>query len=166
MKAGFPFTKLHGATLLATCTIWVLVAGSATWWTFKLLAGMPTPLKVAADAPALQADAQQVKRLLGASGAKPSRPAPARPRLVLQGVIGDAGKGRIAVIEVEDQAARPYLVGREVVPGYTLRTVDTREATLATQDGGDLHLAMPDVQAPRPEPAIKAKPPTAKRGAR
>lgn len=133
----------------AGALIWALLAGSLAAWAWCLARGVPVaPGAVAQAAVPPPGDAGRVKQLLGASADRPPVRLPTpRPKLLLTGVIGNGQQGHVALLGVEDQPSRPFLVGREVVQGYVLKAVDTRQAVLSTPEGEDWALPMPEVSA-------------------
>lgn len=118
------------AAPLGTFGVWALALGCAAFWGLKL--SQPAEEAVfatAAPAAAAPIDTRMVARALGVrSSAAPV--AAAASRFVLLGVVAGRSHRGAALIAVDGQAARPYRVGAEVVPGYRLAAVAPRRATL------------------------------------
>ena len=132
---------------LVTCLFWGLAAASAVYWGLRL--GGPTQVLILpiATIPAFTGDpsARQagVARMLGSQpmAQVAEGPGPAA-RFSLLGVISSlAGKGA-ALISVDGNPARPFVVGTQIAPGYLLKAVRPREATLAENPPGPARLIL------------------------
>ncbi len=129
---------------LLTLAVWVLAAGSATWWGMKHLQTGNGAAGTATVAPTLaQASPADLQRVLGrnqvaAGGNVVAQPRPVDPatRFALQGVVAGRGNSGVALLSIEGKAARPYRVGSEVEDGLKLAKVAAREATLEGTKGG------------------------------
>lgn len=149
LAPGVARSKAGALAWMLGALVWVLLAGSLAAWAWCLARGVPVaPGAVAQAAVPPPGDAGRVKQLLGASADRPPARLPTpRPKLLLTGVIGNGQQGHVALLGVEDQPSRPFLVGLEVVQGYVLKAVDTRQAVLSTPEGEDWALPMPEVSA-------------------
>jgi len=120
-----------------TVLVWALAAASAVYWGLRIrgeASGGQASAPVAAPGET-QPDPQAVARVLGASGVT-AAPASVASRFALQGVVASPAGGGSALISVDGQPARPYLVGAAVSEGWVLRSVAGRHAVLAAADGG------------------------------
>lgn len=120
-----------------TVLVWALAAASVVYWGLRIrgeASGGQAPVPVAAPAET-QPDPQAVARVLGASGVA-AAPASIASRFALQGVVASPSGGGSALIAVDGQPARPYVVGNAVGEGWVLRSVAGRQAVLAASDGG------------------------------
>lgn len=147
VEPGASRTKARGATWMVSGLIWTLLAGSVVAWAWSLVQDASVAPSAAVQAVLMPSDAGQVKHLLGAPANRSTRLATPRPKLVLTGVIGNRQQGHMALLGIENQPPRPFLVGREVLQGYVLKAVDTQQAVLTTPEGDDWTLAMPQVSA-------------------
>jgi len=127
------------APRLATLALWALAGGAALYWALALSARPEAPVP-AALAPAPQADAQAVARLLGAGAPAvvAQTAAPAAPsRFVLQGVLAGTTSGHgAALVSVDGQPPKPFRVGATVAPGLVLQSLSRREARLGPSPDG------------------------------
>ncbi len=121
---------------LVTCLLWALAAASAVYWGLRVGDSTQAVILPIATSPAFTGDASArqvgMARLLGAQPMAPAAegPGPAE-RFALLGVISSlAGQGA-ALISVDGRPARPFVVGAQIAPGYLLKAVGPREATLA-----------------------------------
>ncbi len=160
-------------TRLLTAVVWLLVAASVFAWARRFTEPLPAATAPATGTATAYGDAVPDPgaaawiHLLGGSGAD-SNPALAPPgdsaRFQLLGVIADAadlGRG-VALIAVDQQAARAYRVGAQVDGDWLLQSVGTRTASLGGQQGAArLTLALPSPMerstgAPAPVPVALA----------
>ena len=126
-----------------TVLVWAAVAGSATFWAWRLVVpAAPSPDRPRAATP-LAMPLGDLFRLLGESPLPfPVHAAPVageRERFQLMGVIaemalGSAGEG-LALIAVDGQRARAYRVGAMLDTTWALQAVQSRGVTLATRHG-------------------------------
>ena len=167
-----PASGRSGATWAAGC-LWLAAGLSAGYWVLQSGGQGPwTPLKgLASSAP--QADVASVGRALGAlvAAASPEE-APAQPaRIRLLGLVAQGRYVGAALLAVEDQPPRPWLVGAEVTDGLVLQSVDKLGAKLGPTRWGEttLELVMPEptdlpsTGAPRvvnssPQPVLRSVP--------
>lgn len=130
-----------------TALVWALAAASAVYWGLRIrgeASGGQAPAPVAAPAET-QPDPQAVARVLGASGAA-AAPASVASRFALQGVVASPAGGGSALIAVDGQPARPYVVGDAVGEGWVLRSVAGRQAVLAADGGAAVTLELPPLK--------------------
>lgn len=119
------------AAPVGTFGIWALALACAGFWGLKLSA----PARGAVFAPpppaaAAPIDTRLVARALGVPDASATPVASAASRFILQGVVAGRSHRGAALIAVDGRPARPYRVGTLVAPGYVLRSVSPRRATL------------------------------------
>ena len=117
------------ALRLITALLWALVAASAVYWGLRMggrTARVVVP-EVAVVTSINDASASQlaITRLLGAA-----------ERFALAGVIASAAGEGTALISVDGKPARPFVVGARIAPGYVLKAVGQRDATLADDPEG------------------------------
>ncbi len=128
---------------LATFFIWLVAAASGVYWALKFVQGTSTPANAAVVAPAPTAGVDTAALAKGLGGGTPSGLA-ARPdavaasginasRFVLTGVVkGKSGGQSLALIAVDAKPAKPYRIGAQVADGVVLKSVENRQALLAT----------------------------------
>ena len=127
-----------------TFVLWLAVGFSALAWGLRL---WPQPdavpvVELPASLPASTAD--EVARALGASRAAAAAPALAS-RLQLIGVVADADGFGAALIALDGQPPKPYRIGKPVLDGLVLQSVQARSAALGERMGGaaTLNLSLP-----------------------
>lgn len=131
---------MHGAAFAA----WLLAAGAAVYWGFKLSA---PPARGPAVAPARAAppvDPAAVARLLGSSPAAQAQ-APAQPSLASRfALLGIAAQGEagVALISVDGKPPKPYRVGTQVEHGLVLQSVQARRALLGPEGSAQASLTL------------------------
>lgn len=129
------------ALRLITALLWALVAASAVYWGLRMggrTARVVVP-EVAVVTSINDASASQlaITRLLGGSSSKaPGLMPGAAERFALAGVIASAAGEGTALISVDGKPARPFVVGARIAPGYVLKAVGQRDATLADDPAG------------------------------
>ena len=131
---------LHGLTFV----LWLLVGFSAVSWGLRLWP-QPDAVPVVELAPPPPPNAvDDVARALGASRAAAQSPALAS-RLQLIGVVADADGYGAALIAIDGQPPKPYRMGKPVVDGLVLQSVQARSAALGERVGGapTLSLSLP-----------------------
>ncbi len=146
-------TKLWPSRIVVLL-LWLLLAGSATYWILKFAGTPPSPMTanvVGADAPGV--DMASLARVLGpvtASAVQLESPAVApvadpAARMQLLGVVANRRQIGVALIALDGQAPRPYRVGSALEGGYKLTSVAIRSATLASSEpgGGTITLELP-----------------------
>lgn len=141
---GAPVARTGRAPLWAAGLTWLAAGAALAWWLLTLLSGTAwQPVPVAAGA-AVTAEPAAVARALGHDGrpAAATPVAPAGARLKLVGVVAQPSERGAALISVDGQPPRPFLVGSPVGEGWVLRAVERRRVWLspATGDAGDLEL--------------------------
>jgi general secretion pathway protein C len=137
--------------LLLTVLVWTVTGVSAVGWTLRWLEPTPQALPVPVPA-ALEVQPAVIAAWLGASTAAPEQAAAAPSRYTLLGVIAQ-GRGGVALLSVDGQPGKPYLVGSLIHEGLMLKSVGPRHAELAASAGGPV-LARLDL----PEPPELAAP--------
>jgi len=145
---------LRGMTL----AVWMLAAGSAVFWGFRLMAAAaPDAAVTVAHSGArpgdFAADTAALARWLGAGTNAVAAAAPlpgAGSRFALTGVIAQrqrpgSGPVGVALISVDGKPARPYRVGERLEETYVLQSVGTGSVVLAPslQAPGTLTLLLP-----------------------
>lgn len=122
----------------AAFVLWALAAASAAFWGLRMTdsrAGLQAP--AVANAPAGQADAAAVGRLLGAAVATPSAAAPnVASRFVLTGVVAAASHRGAALIAVDGKPPKPFRVGARIDDNLVLQSVAPRQALLGAATDG------------------------------
>ena len=133
--------------VLVTVLVWVMLAGSATYWGLRWWGEAPQKTLPVQPVPTLSIDSARVASALGARAASStSAAAPIAPalssRFKLLGVVaGRQGRGA-ALISVDGQPARPYRVGATVTDGVRVLSLGTRFAEVGG-DGSKVRLDMP-----------------------
>lgn len=134
---------------LTTFGLWLLAAASVVYWTLRFVQGTATPAHAAVVTalPNATVDSLALARSLGGGlanatstlvvSAQPSPPdAINATRFVLTGVVsGRLAHQGIALIGVDAKPARPYRVGAQVAEGTLLKSVQGRQAVLASIKG-------------------------------
>lgn len=132
------------APLWAAALAWLAAGAALVWWGLMFFSGsawQPVPVAAAAVA---AADPAAVARALGHQ----DRPADARPsanpgpQLRLAGVVAQPGERGAALIAVDGQPPRPFLVGSPVGDAWVLRAVERRKVWLAPAQGGEGELEL------------------------
>ncbi len=141
---------------VVTFLVWGLVGLSVVFWGLKLTEAPPQPAPIPAASPAAPT-APDIKPAHIASwlGAAPqadeSATGTAGRRYELRGVIAQ-GRNGVALLAVDGQPAKPYLVGSLIHEGLILQSVGPRHAELAADRGGPvikrLELPPPETQLP------------------
>ncbi len=137
--------------LLLTVLVWALTGVSAVGWTLRWLE--PTPQAMPAPviaAPEVRPAA--ITAWLSAPASASDQAATAPSRYQLLGVIAQGRRG-VALLSVDGQPGKPYLVGSLIHEGLMLKSVGPRHAELAASAGGPV-LARLDL----PEPPELAAP--------
>jgi hypothetical protein len=142
-----------------TLAIWVALGWSGSAWVLRALQPttaaqglVPAPTGAAlgvAPGPALIGP--EAARLLGAPATSVAEVVAApnvASRLKLVGVASAGAKRGAALIGIDGQAPKPYQIGREVVDGLVLQSVDRLGARLGAQVGGPSALQL-DMPLPR-----------------
>ncbi|MEI7785168.1 MAG: type II secretion system protein N [Betaproteobacteria bacterium] len=111
-----------------TLLVWALAGASAVSWTLRLTE--PAPQAVPAAPPtAAQVRPAAIAKWLGAPEATAVESLVAA-RYVLLGVIAQGRRG-VALLAVDGQPPKPYLVGSPIHEGLILKAVGARYAELA-----------------------------------
>jgi general secretion pathway protein C len=120
------------------CTLLLALAAgaSAAYWWLKLPGAELESIAAPLAAQAAITDTSAVALALGHS-AKAAAPAEAQApatssRFTLLGVVADTRQAGSALIAVDGQAAKAFAVGATVAPGWMLKSVQGRMATLAS----------------------------------
>ena len=137
--------------LLLTVLVWAITGVSAVGWTLRWLEpaaqGLPTPVPAA-----LEVRPAAIAAWLSASTAAPEQAGAAPSRYTLLGVIAQ-GRSGVALLSVDGQPGKPYLVGSLIHEGLMLKSVGPRHAELAAQARGPVL-----VRLDLPEPPELAAP--------
>jgi general secretion pathway protein C len=138
--------------LLLTALVWAITGVSAVGWTLRWLE--PAPQALPAPVPAaLEVRPAAIAAWLGAPAAASAQAADAPSRYQLLGVIAQGRRG-VALLSVDGQPGKPYLVGSLIHEGLMLKSVGPRYAELAANARGPalIRLDLP----PPPELAVPA----------
>jgi general secretion pathway protein C len=141
-----------------TFGVWALVAGSALFWSLRLVVKAQAAPQGAVVAQASSGTRGDLTRLFGVDAPPPAAvvaPTPvADARFQLIGVVTPRGAGAglegVALIAVDGKPAKAYRVGATVTGTTVLQAVRQRGATLGQRDGGG---QMALELAPLPAPA-------------
>ncbi len=135
--------------LLLTVLVWAITGVSAVGWTLRWLE--PSPQALPAPAPAVvEVRPAAIAAWLAAPAA--GQPAAAPTRYVLLGVIAQGRRG-VALLSLDGQPAKPYLVGSLIHEGLMLKSVGPRHAELAASTRGPVLVRLdlpepPELTAP------------------
>ncbi len=146
----------HGLTLL----VWALAAASLMFWALKFVPAPRVPSAQPLPETSAAADAGAVARLLGANVQGPAAATGGGDsRYTLLGVVADRDHQGAALIAVDGQPPKPFLVGARVDDGLLLQSVAPRRALLGPSVDGPasmtLDLPAPsDADAAAPAPAV------------
>ena len=142
---SLPYAPARWPAATATTLVWALAAASIVFWGLRLAApadGVTPP--AVPSTPAAPPDPAAVARLLGVQA--PRETVVAAPalasRFVLLGVVADTAGQGAALIAVDGKPPRPYRVGRTVVDGYVLRSLDSRTVTIGESTSGPAALTL------------------------
>jgi len=143
---GAPAARAGRAPLWAAGLVWLAAGAALTGWLLILLGGSAwQPVPVAAGT-AVAAEPAAVARALGLDGSPGSAGPVAHTvtRLKLAGIVAQPGARGAALIAVDGQPPRPFLVGSAVGDGWVLSAVERRRVRLSptTGDAGDLELEL------------------------
>lgn len=148
---------------LAAFVLAALAAASAAVWGLRVAAPVQASGIAAMVMPAVQPDAVAVARALGGAAAGTDAPlaAQAAPvlesaRFALLGVVAQAHAQGAALLSIDGKPAKPFLVGAQVMDGWTLQSVQGRRATLA-RSGAELVLELPALAPAATDPAVALK---------
>ena len=138
--------------VLAALLVWALVGLSLAFWARPWWQPNPVPLPPAAP-PAVQVQAEQVARALGALAAAPKlagqgEPLSAATVLQLLGVVSDGHGHGVALLAEAGQPARALRVGQALPDGWVLHSLSATEVVLAAPAGqsGERRLALPQAE--------------------
>lgn len=115
-----------------TVLVWALAGASAVSWALRLAEPAAQPLPVVAPA-AVQVRPAAIAKWLAPPGSSAEPVAVAR--FALLGVIAQGRRG-VALLAIDGQPARPYLVGSRIEEGLVLKAVGPRYAELAADRSG------------------------------
>lgn len=141
---------------LAAGSLWLVMGLSAGFWLLRWWGASPVTPLPATPLPPVFASAQSVARALGEQPAVAADQAPApmvtAARFRLLGVLAQGGAGGVALIAMDSQPPRPYVVGAVVTDGLVLQSVGRKTARLgassALTDSFELSLPAVPSQAP------------------
>ena len=129
--------RLNSARLLPwlSFAVWAGVAFSAVSWGLRWT--QAPGAMTATEAPPLQVavSTDAVARSLGVMTPTNKTPSTAS-RLQLVGVMADANGQGVALIAVDGKVAKPYRVGKPVLDGLVLQSVQPRRALLGPEVSG------------------------------
>ena len=134
---------------LATLFLWIALVGSVTYWMLRIIAVTPpSENRDKSVQNAEVADPSNFKRMLGTSSPKITPPAEALNRFALKGVISGAAGAQAALIVVDNDPARTFLVGAPVADGFILHSTTKSEVKLSKLNGGSsfMTLQMPPLE--------------------
>lgn len=137
---------------LVTFVLWLLAAGSVTFWALKWVSGNSAPAYASAISAAVGmtagagGDGFAVAKALGGGFVAVNSAAATQPvvpstlvasRFVLTGVVDGSSSGRtdMALIAIDGKPARPYRLGAALEAGVVLQSVQERKAVIGPQDG-------------------------------
>ncbi len=120
--------------LLLTVLVWAITGVSAVGWTLRWLEP-PAPALPAPVPAALEVRPAAIAAWLGVPAAAPEQAAAAPSRYTLLGVIAQ-GRSGVALLSVDGQPGKPYLVGSLIHEGLMLKSVGPRHAELAAKARG------------------------------
>lgn len=138
---------------LAAGSLWLAMGLSAGFWGLRLWAAAPLAPLPAAPLPLVQFSAESVGRALGerpSAGAEDEGPAPVTmaSRLRLLGVVAQGGAQGVALIAMDSQPPRPYVVGAAVAEGLVLQAIGRKTARLGPASGASTGFELSLPQAP------------------
>ena len=117
--------------------MWLLVAGSATYWVLQTNAGRsPGNVPIATAAKVEPLDAAGLARVLGATAPQVIAPSIASNRFSLKGVVSGALGKEAALIAIDDKPARAFQVGSAIENGLVLQSATARKVTLSATPNG------------------------------
>ena len=127
-----------------TFVLWLVVGFSAVAWGLQLWPQPDAVPVVELASPPPTSTIDDVARALGASRVPAQSPALAS-RLQLIGVVADADGFGAALIAIDGQPPKPYRMGKPVLDGLVLQSVQARSAALGERIGGvtTLTLSLP-----------------------
>ena len=142
-----------------TLAIWLALGWSGSAWLLRALQPTPAAQGLAPSLPGAALSVAPGPALVGPEAARLlGAPAPAgvevvaspnlASRLKLVGVASVGAQRGAALIGIDGQAPKPYQIGREVVDGLILQSVDRLGARLGAQVGGPSALQL-DMPLPR-----------------
>ena len=132
-----------------TVLVWALVGVSAVSWTLRLSEPVAQATPAAAPAP-VQVRPAAIAKWLSLAEASSAEPVVSE-RYVLLGVIAQGRQG-VALLAVDGQPPKPYLVGSLIHEGLVLKAVGPRHAELAADRRGPV-LTRLELPAPPELPA-------------
>lgn len=123
---------LHTATLC----IWLLAAGSVTYWFLQARQGTPVNLGLPAAMKPDAVDSASVARSLGAVAIQAATPSSISSRFALKGIVSGAVGKEAALIAIDNKPALTFKVGAAVEEGLFLQSATAGKVTLSsTRDG-------------------------------
>jgi len=122
---------------LTTLFLWIALFGSVTYWMLRIIAVTPPSENIdKAVRNAEVADPSNFIRMLGTSSSKVIPSAEALNRFALKGVISGRAGAEAALIVVDNDPARTFLVGAPVADGFILHSTTKNEVKLSKLSGG------------------------------
>ena len=122
---------------LTTLFLWIALFGSVTYWMLRIIAVTPPSENIdKAVRNAEVTDPSNFIRMLGTSSSKVIPSAEALNRFALKGVISGRAGAEAALIVVDNDPARTFLVGAPVADGFILHSTTKNEVKLSKLSGG------------------------------
>lgn len=147
---------------IATFLLWVVAAASLAFWGLKWSAvGAKLPsVAVTSSGASTLSDPQALARVLGAGASVAPVAIAAASRYALLGVVAGPHGAGVALISVDGKPARPFEVGATVDAQLVLKSVASRQATLAggVDAPAAVTLELPSIKR-LPAPARAESPP-------
>ncbi|MFM2075229.1 MAG: hypothetical protein RJB34_1534 [Pseudomonadota bacterium] len=124
---------------LGALVLWFGAAASAAYWFLQFPSGQsaPTPaLAQSADGASQAVSLTYVARVLGVQAPAPEVSVAQSARFELVGVVAGASGQGSALIAVDGQAPKAFVVGQAVVDGVILKSLGPRQAQLGDEAPG------------------------------
>ena len=134
---------------LTTLFLWIALVGSVTYWMLRIIAVTPPGENIdKAVRNAEVGDPSNFIRMLGTSSSKVTPSEEALNRFALKGVISGRAGAEAALIAVNNDPARTFLVGAPVADGFILHSTTKSEVKLSKLSGGPsfMTLQMPPIE--------------------
>lgn len=134
---------------LATLFLWIALVGSVSYWMLRIIAVTPPSENIDKAARSAEvADPSNFIRMLATSSPKITSSAEASNSFTLKGVISGAAGAQAALIVVNNDPARTFLVGAPVADGFILHSTTKSEVKLSKLSGGPsfMTLQMPPIE--------------------
>jgi len=142
-------TQLRLGPYLGTLFLWIALVGSVTYWMLRIIAVTPPSGNIGkAVQNAEVADPSNFIRMLGTRSPKITPSVEELSRFALKGVISGAAGAEAALISIDNDTARTFLVGATVADEFILHSTAKREVKLSKLNGGPsfITLQMPPLE--------------------